>query len=131
MSSAGKPKLLNPEQAARLDRLLRLWVEQKGYCYPDRTLDAVAARMGAEGYALSLYLREHLGEDFRTWRNGLRVEEACRRLLEEPDVPASSIGRSCGFSDRSNFLHAFLAQKGMTPAQWRASQRAAEDQTTA
>ena len=131
MSSAGKPSLLNPEQAARLDRLLRLWEEEKGYCFPDRTLDAVAARMGTDGYALSLYLREFRNEDFRTWRNRLRVEEACRRLLDDPDSPTSAIGRSCGFSDRSNFLHAFLAQKGMTPTEWRASQRAAEGQTKA
>ena len=106
----------------RLDRVIPEWVERKGYWTPAKTISGVAEQLGTESVILQRYCHERLHVDFRTWRTALRVEDAKKMLLENPEAPASSIALKVGFSDRSNFLHQFRALTGLTPTEWRHSQ---------
>ena len=103
----------------RLDVLIPEWVESKGYWTPARTIKDVATQIGTDATLLQRYCHERMKEDFRTWRTRLRVEDAKRMLLENPEASANSIACKVGFSDRSNFLRQFRACTGMTPAEWR------------
>jgi AraC-like DNA-binding protein len=68
-----------------------------------------------------LYFATVKGVDFKTWRTGLRIEEAKRLLLENRDVSTNIIGEVAGFSDRSNFHRQFVKIVGCSPKQWRES----------
>ncbi len=48
----------------------------------------------------------------------LRIEEACRALLET-DQGIAQIGFAVGYSNLSNFNRHFLAETGITPSQYR------------
>ena len=109
-------------QARRLEALLKRWVDGKGYRLPDRSIELSAARIGTDSLTLQRYFRAR-GEDFRTWRSRLRVQDAARALLAEPDASASLIGKRMGFSDRSNFTRQFKAIMGYTPKEWRNSKK--------
>ena len=49
-----------------------------------------------------------------------RIARAAR-LLKYGDSSIKTIARSLGFTDSSHFCHAFVAQYGLTPAEYRAS----------
>lgn len=103
----------------RLDSLIPQWLEDKGYRTPSRTISEVAAQIGTDPVILQRYCHERLKVDFRSWRTGLRVEDAKRILLDNPEESASSIASKVGFSDRSNFLRQFRSLTGQTPTEWR------------
>ena len=115
---------LRPE---RLERALATWMEQKGWRKPARTLGQVAEELGTDSGTLYHYFEECIGQDFRTWQTRLRLKDACRMLLEEPDANAAEIGLRAGFSNRSNFARQFRAYIGCTPLQWRKEARMSHD----
>lgn len=116
-----------PEQTLRrmerLESSLSRWLKDKGWRTPVRTVGEAAERLGTDSKTLYYYFERRVGMDFRTWRTRLRLEDAMRLLREEPDTPALDIAERVGFSNRSNFSRQFLAYTGLTPGQWRATDR--------
>ena len=103
----------------RLEKSLAVWLRDKGWRVPVRTVGEAAERLGTDSETLYYYFERRIGLDFRTWRTRLRLEDAMRLLREEPDTPACDIAERVGFSNRSNFSRQFLAYTGFTPLQWR------------
>ena len=110
-----------PQTVRRLDKLVSKWVEGKGYRMPDRTIEEAAHRIGTDSLTLFRYFKA-LGQDFRSFRTKLRIEDAKQQLLEEPNTPASTIALRVGFKDRSNFSQQFKRYTGLTPDTWRKTQ---------
>ena len=121
------PSDLDRRRIEALEKALDRWVKAKGYHRPHRTVNETAGELGTDGVQLHHYFQERMHVDFRTWRTRLRLEEAKRLLLEEPETTAAEIARRVGFSNRSNFSHQFLASTGLTPAQWRKEARTSPD----
>ena len=113
---------LMPQTVIRLDKLIDKWVEGKGYRMPDKSIEQAAKRIGTDSATLYRYFAGR-GEDFRTFRARLRLEDAKQQLLQEPDTPSSTIAKRVGFNDRANFSHQFKALTGLTPDAWRKSQK--------
>ena len=68
-----------------------------------------------------MYFASRMGMDFKTWRTNLRIEEAKRLLIENPELSTHIISEMSGFSDRSNFHRQFVKVVGCSPKQWRES----------
>ena len=115
----GKPVIpILPQTVRRLDKLVSKWVEGKGYRMPDRTIEDAARRIGTDSATLYRYFQTR-GEDFRTFRSRLRLEDAMVMLLEDRESSATVIGQRVGFNDRANFTHQFKDYTGFTPDAWR------------
>ena len=106
------------EDRNRLEALLQVWVQGKGYRLPHRTVAEAAQSIGTSSLLLYRYF-EADGKDFRSWRTELRLRDAMQQMLSEPRTPLSTIARRVGFSDRSNFARLFKQYTGVTPLQWR------------
>lgn len=109
---------LLPQTVRRLEKLIARWVEGKGYRMPDRTIEDAARRIGTDSATLYRYYLSR-GEDFRTFRSHLRLEDAKVMLLEDRETSAALIGQRVGFNDRANFTHQFKKYTGLTPHAWR------------
>ena len=84
----GKPVIpILPQTVRRLDKLVSKWVEGKGYRMPDRTIEDAARRIGTDSATLYRYFLSR-GEDFRTFRSRLRLEDAKAMLLEDRETSA-------------------------------------------
>lgn len=70
--------------------------------------------------AFSRAFRRHTGTTLVRYRNQLRIDLACQRLLTDPDVKVAEICYEVGFSNLSNFNRHFQKLKGMSPSQFRA-----------
>ena len=94
------------------DEMLRTaveaWVAQKGYLDNTKSVDDIAADMNVYYPSLKEYIHRTTGEDFRSWRIRLRVEEAKRILAGAPDCPVSQVATMAGFNDRAYFYRSFL-----------------------
>ena len=110
---------LSSAELKRVQAAVEAWVARQGYRTQRTTFDTVASEMQISRHAFNTYFALHLKEDFRTWRTRLRVEDAKSLLLSEPDLSASRVGQTVGFSDRSNFTHQFIRYVGCTPVEWR------------
>ena len=115
------------EKTVGLEEALENWVAGKGYRKPHRTVNETAGELGTDGVRLHHYFMDRMHVDFRTWRTRLRLEDAKRLLMEEPEAYASDIGLRVGFSNRSNFARQFRAHFGCTPAEWRKKARMSPD----
>lgn len=118
-SLLGKRKQAPSFSDSHVQNAIEAWVAGRGYLLADRNPSQTAKRIGITSAQLFSYCREVKGEDFRTWRTHLRLEEAKKQLLAEPKVPASVIARRVGINDRSNFSRLFREYTGVLPSRWR------------
>lgn len=112
------PDDLKSEFAA-IEKALRKWVADKRYREYDKSREEVAHELGTTREMLQLYFTDKVGEDFRSWRTELRINDAKKMLLEKKDTSINLIGEMAGFSDRSNFHRQFTRIVGCTPKKWR------------
>lgn len=112
---------LDKTEVKRLERALRIWVEEKRYREYSNSRDDVAGQLNTSREFLNAYITKVLKSDFNSWRTSLRIEDAKKVLLEQRDLPIHLVGEMVGFSDRSNFHRQFTKLVGCTPKQWRES----------
>lgn len=115
---AEQTELTDP-QLMRIERSLQRWVKEKRFREYDKTREQIARELNTTKEMLHLYFTTKVGVDFKTWRTGLRIEEAKRLLLENPEMSTNIIAELSGFSDRSNFHRQFTKIVGCSPKQWR------------
>lgn len=123
-----------PESHAR-EEVLR-WVRAHLELVPSDPL-VVAKRALDRSFSHALYLRHiaelagmksdvvfsrkfaaRFGMTPIAYRKKLRLNEAARLTWARPDLSISEIGALVGFDDESYFHRAFVAEHGMTPAQY-------------
>ena len=112
---------LDKSEVKRLERALRIWVEEKRYREYSNSRDDVAGQLNTSREFLNAYITKVMKSDFNSWRTSLRIEDAKKVLLEQRDLPIHLVGEMVGFSDRSNFHRQFTKLVGCTPKQWRES----------
>ncbi len=83
------------------------------------TLEEIATAVGAAPARLSSVFRAVHGHSLADEQRRLRIEHACRRMLD-PTTSLAEIAVECGFADQAHFSRAFLRVKGMTPSRYRA-----------
>ena len=94
----------------------------------DRHLDhdlreaELAALCGRSPSAFSRLFRQRTGMNFVRYVNRLRLERACQLLMSSGRT-VTDICFEVGFNNVSNFNRQFLAYKGVSPSQFRASHR--------
>ena len=112
---------INDKEAARLERALQKWVDEKNYRKYDKSREEIADELKTSKEFLHHYFLNRLGVDFKTWRTQLRIEDAKKMLLEDRKISTNLVGEMCGFSDRSNFHRQFVKIVGCSPREWRES----------
>ena len=102
------PSLDTSEIQGHIDQ----WIRQKGYLDNTRSVEETAYAMGLYYPALKEYIQSTQGEDFRSWRIRLRIQEAERILAGQPDLPVSQVATKAGFNDRAFFYRSFQKVTG-------------------
>ncbi len=90
-----------------LEERINGWIRNKGYLDNTKSVEDVADEIGWLYPVLKQYIKQTTGEDFRTWRIRLRIEEARRIMAARPDLPVSHVAAMAGFNDRSYFYRTF------------------------
>lgn len=110
------------EVAAQLERIDDAMRQKALYLDPDLTLAQLARAGRLKPRPVSEALNRGRGENFYTYVNRWRIDEAKRRLLADPDRSVLDIALECGFNSKSAFNTAFKRIALVTPSAWRRSQ---------
>ncbi|WP_299674108.1 AraC family transcriptional regulator [uncultured Tenacibaculum sp.] len=82
-------------------------------------LNSIAEKANMTKNAFCNYFKKRTNKTYFTFLNELRVENACKLLLENKETAINEIAYQSGYSSLSNFNRKFLAVKKMTPSQYR------------
>lgn len=99
--------------------LFNQWMDSRAYTRQHITIEDVARELGANRTKLSIYLNSELHMNFYDWISRLRMEEAKRLLIENPNTPVLEIAIQVGIDDRSNFDKTFKRIVGMSSFAYR------------
>lgn len=113
---------ITDDALARHTDALRQFVEtERPYLDSELTLPALARRLGLGDKELSYVLNAGLGTGYTDYVNGLRVEEAMRRLCDPAyaSAPVLEIGLASGFASKATFNRVFKRITEQTPSAYR------------
>ncbi|ABC29773.1 AraC-type DNA-binding domain-containing protein [Hahella chejuensis KCTC 2396] len=100
-----------------IDQIMR---QQQLFRDPDLNLNRLARRAGIPSRQISGAINRVYGRNVSQVVNEYRIEEA-KRLLQETDLPVTSLLFEAGFQTKSNFNREFQRVAGMTPSDYRRS----------
>lgn len=94
--------------------------KEKLYLKPGLTLKSVADCLNTNTKYLSQVVNHHMGINFQTFINQLRIEEVKQKMKEEEycNLTLFGIALQCGFKNKSTFYKVFKDIVGKTPKEF-------------
>jgi len=86
----------------------------------DLTLEEVAAAAYMTPQAFCRYFKKHTRVTFVTFLNEIRINEACKKLVDGSYDSVSSVAFNCGFNSITNFNRVFKSTIGKSPREYTA-----------
>lgn len=90
----------------------------------DLSLPKLAAKIGVSVNYLSQVINQQAKQNFFDFINRYRIEEVQQQMRITPDRTVLEIALDAGFNSKSAFYTAFRKHTGVTPSQYKKSQRA-------
>ena len=82
------------------------------------TLDDAAKQAHLTPTAFCRYFKKHTRHTFVHFVNKVRVNEACKLLVNGPQASIAAIAYSCGFNSITNFNYVFKSITGASPREY-------------
>ena len=89
-----------------------------GYQGPIR-LETLANKMAMTPSSFCKYFKKRTGKTYFGFLLEVRIEHACRRLIQNPEETIAAVAEDSGFANMANFNRRFKILTGMTPRQYR------------
>jgi two-component system response regulator YesN len=103
---------------------LKLFIEE--HMADDLSLDELASRANLSSNYVSTLFGSITGESFTEYLNRIRLEHAAMLLVSETKLPVAEIATSVGYRNSQYFCTKFKAKFGITPLQYRNSEKMRE-----
>lgn len=84
------------------------------------TLQDISEKAHMSKNAFCKYFKKRTNKTFFQFLIEIRIENASKRIIGQPELPISLVSELCGFSNLANFNRKFKELKGCTPTQYRA-----------
>jgi len=93
----------------------------KPYLIPKLNIEDLAKKTGIKKHVLSQVINRQSGQNFYTFINTYRVDEAKKKLKDPAfsNLTIEAIGKECGFYTASNFFDVFKKITKTTPTKYR------------
>ena len=97
---------------------IAVWMKAKAYTHEQFTLEELASRLYTNKTYLSTFIKEEYDMNFSSWVASLRIDEAKRIMLKEPEKRLQEVAFECGFSSLAYFSSVFSKSEGISPSAW-------------
>jgi AraC-like DNA-binding protein len=111
---------LPPPRTASIEEI-SAFIEKKGMD-PDYSLQLIADHFGMSLSNFSYYFKKTMGQNFKEYIDRHRIQKSIQ-LLRSMDEPLESISKQVGYSNTSSFIRSFKKMVGITPGQFRDSNK--------
>ena len=118
--------VMTAERIEQIETAISKWQKESGFKDSNLTLASFTRRIMVNRTDFTSYLSNIHGNTFRTWLSAIRVREAKRLMTEHPEYSNEVVSTECGFSSRLYFQRLFKEKTGLTPAEWKNSEREAQ-----
>jgi len=115
-----KSGLASSESAAVYRGIVDYVENERAYLDGELSLYRLASILDLSVNHASQAINEFENRNFRDFLNSRRVDEACRRLREQPDSNLLALALDVGFNSKSSFNRAFRKFTGLTPSEFAA-----------
>lgn len=115
--------MMTAERIEQIETAISKWQKESGFKDSNLTLASFTRRIMVKRTDFTSYLSNIHGNTFRTWLSAIRVREAKRLMTEHPEYSNEVVSAECGFSSRVYFQRLFKEKTGLTPAEWKNSER--------
>lgn len=105
-----------------LEKLTRYIENEKPYLEYDITLQELSDKLGISPRNLSHVINRHFKRNYYSFINNYRLKLA-KKSLKTSDLPIKEIMYDSGFSNKATFYSLFKKDTGLTPVQFRNSQK--------
>ena len=110
-----KPRTYSDYEGTRISNIYNYILQ---HYYRDITLEEVAAAAFMTPQAFCRYFKKHTRVTFVTFLNNVRINEACKKLIDGTYDSVSSIAYDCGFNSITNFNRVFKSTTGKSPREY-------------
>ena len=110
-----KPKTYTDYEGIRLSSIYNFILQHYNR---DITLQEVAAAAYMTPQAFCRYFKKHTRVTFVTFLNDVRINEACKKLIDGTYDSVSSVAYDCGFNSITNFNRVFKSTTGKSPREY-------------
>lgn len=97
---------------------IAVWVKAKAYTHEQFTLKELASSLYTNKTYLSTFIKEEYDMNFSGWVASLRIDEAKRIIMKEPEKRLQEVAFECGFSSLAYFSSVFSKSEGISPSAW-------------
>lgn len=97
---------------------IAVWVKAKAYTHEQFTLEELASSLYTNKTYLSTFIKEEYDMNFSGWVASLRIDEAKRIMMKEPEKRLQEVTFECGFSSLAYFSSVFSKSEGISPSAW-------------
>jgi AraC-like DNA-binding protein len=116
LSETTGQKAIKAFDGSRLNNILEFSFKES---HRSIRLEEIASIANMSATAFCKYFKTRTGKSYSSFLNGIRVNNACKALLESDEIIAT-IGYQTGFNNLSNFNRIFKSVTGSTPKSYRA-----------
>lgn len=115
-----RQRLTDSQTAFLKEKLENLMQSEKAYLDNELSLPALARRVGVSIHELSYLINDAFGENFYSFVNRYRIEEAKRLLLSDKYETLNILGiaHEAGFNSKTTFNTAFKKSSGLSPSEF-------------
>ena len=120
-----KNSLLTTETKIQIGKKIeKHFKKERPYINPDLNMNLLSEQLNLPKHHITEVLNSHFGKNFFHFVNQYRIE-AVKAKLAEPNNPYSieAIGFECGFNSKSTFFSVFKKFTGLTPTQFKESNK--------
>lgn len=97
---------------------IAVWVKTKAYTHEQFTLEELASKLYTNKTYLSTFIKNEYDMNFSGWVASLRIDEAKRIMMKEPEKRLQKVAFECGFSSLAYFSSVFSKSEGISPSAW-------------
>jgi len=121
----GAKRISTPLPATFKCEFEKVFINDEIFTQPDITLQKLSEILKTNTTYLSRFINDEYKTNFSQLLNQHRIEKACSLLLNNKmdNLTIEAIAQAAGFSSKSTFNTSFRSLKGVTPTQWRESNK--------
>jgi AraC-like DNA-binding protein len=102
------------------DNIERKIISEKLFLEPEMSLQKIALSLNMKERVISNAINTIRKKNFNDYMNAIRIDHACKLLLNDLDKPVFEVMYESGFNTKGAFNLAFKKNTGKTPTQYRA-----------
>ncbi len=116
LSSFVYRKIYSDDEGKRMSNVLKFAME---HYHDPITLEQISEKASMSKNAFCRYFKKRTNKTFFQFLIEIRIENACKLIVNQPELSISLISEQCGFSNIANFNRKFKELKGCTPSKYR------------